>query len=257
MSPGPVLADRPRFERITEYPDTPASTFQLQCAAARYSLIRSLSRPGDVVVEVGCGSGIGLNQLRESGRIAVGVDISLANLAVASRSAPVSNATAEKLPLRSGAAMVTALPEVIYYIENQSAAVAELARVTAQGGRIIVSWPDPRRAGFLSSPFATRYPHPDDVRAWLLPWCSSVEIRGAFPSTEETRLITSARAFANRLGLVPKTLYRRGQLKRLLGLGAGAVADFELDDASVPLSLIDHAEPRATHLMLYAIGFRS
>lgn len=257
MSPGHALADRPRYERITEHPDTPASEFQLQCAAARYSLILSLSKPGDMIVEIGCGSGIGLNHLRDSGRIALGVDISLANLRVASRSAPVGNATAVNLPVRTRAAMVTALPEVIYYIEDQSAAIAELARVTARGGRIIVSWPDPRRAGFIPSPFATSYPLPADVYAWLRPWCSNIEMRGAFPSTNETRLISVARASANRLGLVPRTLHRRGQLKRLLGLGAGSVADLELDDACVPRTLVNPASRESTHVMLYAVGFRS
>lgn len=252
-----MLADRPRFERITEYPDTPASAFQLQCAAARYSLIRSLSKPGDVVVEVGCGSGVGLNRLREAGLHAIGVDVSLANLSTAAQRSPVANASAEDLPLRAGAAAVTALPEAIYYIDNQPAAIAELARVTARGGRIVVSWPDPRRPGFLSSPFSTHYPRPDEIYAWLLPWCSHVEVRGAFPNTEEAWFVTLTRAYANRLGLVPKTLHRRGQLKRLLGLAAGAAADVELDHASVPQTPIDHAERQSTHVMLYAVGVRS
>lgn len=257
MCPGPELADRPRFERITEYPDTPASTFQLQCASARYSLIRSLSGPGDVVVEVGCGSGVGLNRLREAGRQAVGVDVSIANLTIAAKHSPVSNASAENLPLRSGAAAVTALPEAIYYIGNQPAAIAELARVTARSGRIVVSWPDPRRPGFVSSPFSTHYPHPDEIYSWLRPWCSTVEVRGAFPTTEEPRVVTFARAAAIRLKLVPKTLRRRGQLKRLLGLGAGTVADLELDEASLPRTPINHAGRQSTHVMLYAIGVRS
>ncbi|MGQ0432418.1 MAG: class I SAM-dependent methyltransferase [Microthrixaceae bacterium] len=251
------MADRPRFERITEYPDTPASAFQLQCAAARYSLIRSLSCPGDVVVEVGCGSGVGLNRLRESGRQAVGIDISLANLSIASQSAPVSNATAEELPLRSGAAMVTALPEAIYYIEDQPAAIAELARVTAKGGHIIVSWPDSRRPGFVASPFATRYPHPDTMQTWLTPWCSSLDMRGAFAVEDETPLVRIARGLAGRLGLIPRTLHRRGQLKRLLGRGAGTMDDFELDDDRVPHEPLSRGTERPRHIMLYAIGVRS
>lgn len=257
MCPGPVSADRPRFERITEYPDTPASAFQLQCASARYSLIRSLSRPGELVVEVGCGSGVGLNRLRGSGRHAVGVDISLTNLTIAAQCSPVTNANGENLPLRAGTAAVTALPEAIYYIDNQPAAIAELARVTAPGGRIVVSWPDPRRPGFLASPYSTHYPHPGEMYTWLMPWCTNVELRGAFPTTHEARSVKLARTSANRLGLVPRTMHRRGQLKRLFGLGVGAVADLQLNDASIPEAPIDHAGPRATHIMLYAIGVRS
>jgi SAM-dependent methyltransferase len=251
------LADRHRFEQITEYPDTPASEFQLQCAAARYSLIRSLSEPGDVVVEVGCGSGVGLNLLREAGRQAIGVDVSMANLAVAAQRSPVANGSAEDLPLLGGAAAVTALPEAIYYIDNQATAIAELARVTSHGGYIVVSWPDPRRPGFVPSPFSTHYPQPDEIYAWLLPWCSSVEIRGAFSITTESRIVTLARACASRLGLVPKTLHRRGQLKRVLGLVAGFVADVELDDASVPHTPISPTRGQPSHVMLYAVGVRS
>lgn len=252
-----MSTDRPAFERITEYPDTPASVFQLQCSAARYSLIRSLSRPDDLVIEVGCGAGVGLSRLRAAGRHVVGVDISLKNLTFASRSAPVTNASAEELPLRSGVARVTALPEAIYYIEDQPAAIAELARVTAPGGCIVVSWPDSRRPGFVASPFATRYPHPDSVQTWLGPWCSSVDLRGAFAVEDENLLVRLTRGLAHRLGLIPRTLHRRGQLKRLLGLGAGTVDDFELDDDCVPHELLSRGTEKPSHIMIYAIGVRS
>lgn len=181
----------------------------------------------------------------------------MANLAAAAQCAPVSNASAEDLPLRSGIAAVTALPEAIYYIDNQPRAIAELARVTAPGGCIVVSWPDPRRPGFLPSPFSTHYPRPEEMYGWLTQWCSNVELRGAFPTAEEAQVVTVARALADRLGLIPKTMHRRGQLKRLLGQGAGTVADVELDDGSVPDTPISPFGSQPTHVMLYAVGTRS
>lgn len=256
MCLGRALADRPRFELITEHPETIASAFQLECASARYSLLESLTRPGDLVVEVGCGTGVGLARLGEAGRRVVGADLVLANLRVAADHSPVIAADAQRLPVRDGSAALTAILEAIYYMPDQRAAVAEMARATASGGRLVLSCPDPRRSGFLASPFATHYPGPAELRRWLEPWCAGVEVRGAFPVAAERRTVVVARAVASRMRLVPKTMHRRGQLKRLLGRRTGTLADFVLDASAVPTTVTDPETPAATHVMLYAVGTR-
>ena len=250
------MPDRPRFELITEHPETLASTFQLECASARYSLLESLTHPGDLVVEVGCGAGVGLARLGAAGRRVVGADLAFANLRVAAEHSSVVAADAQRLPIRDASAALTALLEAIYYVPDQHAAVAEMARATAPGGRLVLSWPDPRRRGFLASPFATHYPEPAELRRWLEPWCAVVELRGAFPVSADRRTVTAARAIANRMRLVPKTMHGRGQLKRLLGRGSGTIADFVLDAGAIPTTMTDPDSPAATHVMLYAVGTR-
>ena len=250
------MAEGPRFERITEHPETLASAFQLACASARYSLLESLTRPNDLVVEVGCGAGMGLARLGDAGRHVVGADLAFPNLRVAAVHSPVMAADAQQMPVRDAAAALTALLEAIYYVPDQPAAVAEMARATAPGGRLVLSWPDPRRPGFIASPFATHYPEPAEVRSWLEPWCSAVEVRGAFPISAERRTVVIARAIANRMRLIPKTMRRRGQLKRLLGQGVATLGNFVLDASAIPTTIIDPQAPAATHVMLYAVGTR-
>lgn len=95
------------------------------------------------VVDVGCGNGDYLARLARRGHqgLSVGVDLSEGML-VAARERVVGGrfaaGDAVALPLRDGTSELTLAMHMLYHVPEPSAALAELRRVTALGGRVVV-----------------------------------------------------------------------------------------------------------------------
>lgn len=102
--------------------------------------------PGDRVLDIACGTGIvarvARKRLGESGYI-VGVDVSSDMLAVARAVAPDIDwreGNAGALPLRDGERFdLVACQQGLQFFPEKSAAVAEMRRALAEGGRLVVS----------------------------------------------------------------------------------------------------------------------
>jgi ubiquinone/menaquinone biosynthesis C-methylase UbiE len=108
--------------------------------------------PGDRVVDIGCGPGVFLREAAERGATAVGVDPSsqmrrLARRRIPARLRPavrVVDGTAEHLPLDDGEATVAWAVASLHHWTDPDAGLAEVRRVLAPGGRLLV---DERLAG--------------------------------------------------------------------------------------------------------------
>jgi ubiquinone/menaquinone biosynthesis C-methylase UbiE len=103
--------------------------------------------PGDRVVDVGCGPGRFLREAAERGATAVGVDPSSQMRRLARRAIPdrlraavtVVDGTAERLPLDDASATVAWAVASFHHWADPDAGLAEVRRVLAPGGRLLVA----------------------------------------------------------------------------------------------------------------------
>jgi SAM-dependent methyltransferase len=114
--------------------------------AARVVVDRAAPRRGERVVDVGCGTGNAALLAAERGARVVGVDPSARLLEVARAEAAArgldatfSAGHAAALPLADGAVDLVLSVFGAIFAPDPAAAAAEMARVTAPGGRIVLS----------------------------------------------------------------------------------------------------------------------
>jgi len=109
-------------------------------------------RPGNRILDVGCGEGqaeVSIGRRQVSQVRLVGVDLVPAKAAEALREARSHNqrvsiaaGDACRLPFRGGVFDATFCVSVLQYVSNVSDAIAEIARVTAPGRRVVIVEPD-------------------------------------------------------------------------------------------------------------------
>lgn len=102
------------------------------------------AKPGDLVLEVGCGAGHVLGQFRNVNRY--GIDLSEGMLARIRRrlggTVELTRGSAMDLPFASGSFDVVLCTEVLEHVPDPAVVIAELSRVTKPGGRVVVSIPN-------------------------------------------------------------------------------------------------------------------
>ena len=120
--------------------------------------------PGDRVLDVGCGEGRHLHGTHAHAPVrSVGVDLDAVRLAAAREgfavvdgdpAADLAVSDAARLPFADGAFDAAVCAEVLEHLPDYGAALAELARVLAPGGRLGVSVPryGPERVCWALSP---------------------------------------------------------------------------------------------------------
>lgn len=118
-------------------------------ATVRATLERLSLQPSDRVLDVGCGTGALLERLakRHSAARLAGVDPVPEMLANARRKVPpeveLREGWAERLPFESEQFDVVVSCNVFHYIREPDAALREMGRVLASGGRLIITdWCD-------------------------------------------------------------------------------------------------------------------
>ena len=98
-------------------------------------------RRDDLLVDIGAGTGQLLAEVAPHCR-ALGIEAHPQGLAIAStKPVPLVQATIEALPIASGAAAVVTALDVIEHVDDDDAALAELARITRPGGLIVLHVP--------------------------------------------------------------------------------------------------------------------
>lgn len=117
--------------------------------------------PGDHLIEVGCGGGALLEKALASGCRAAAVDHSVEMIrlarqvnseAVSRRRLHLVQADAHALPFAEGIFTCAAMTGVLGFLRDPVRALAEMRRVLARGGRIVVLGSDPELKGTPGAP---------------------------------------------------------------------------------------------------------
>jgi SAM-dependent methyltransferase len=107
-------------------------------AAIAYRLVARLLGPGEgVVLDVGAGTGLSADVLRQAGYRPVGLDLAADQLRIAAGRLPVAQADAAALPLASNSVAAAYSTFVASDLDDFPGAVAEVFRVLAPGGRYV------------------------------------------------------------------------------------------------------------------------
>lgn len=92
----------------------------------------------DRVLDVGCGNGVYLTEMRVRGIDGVGCDLSQGMLDAAAPHQKLVNADATAFPFSPSAFDVVLAPHMLYHVTDRKAAVLEMRRVLRSGGRCLV-----------------------------------------------------------------------------------------------------------------------
>jgi len=249
------------FTTVSETWGLPATQEQLAMQYFRYRMAAELGRAG-TVLEVGCGSGMGLTYLREHARMVVGGDYTMALLEEARRHLPDANLVrmdAQRLPFRDQSFDAVLMLEMIYYLADQEAAFAECRRVLKPGGKLMVCLPNRDRPDFNPSPYSTRYPNLGEVATLFSQAGFDVRVYGGFAveaASSRDRILGPIRHLAVRYKLIPGSMRAKSMIKRILygRLPAlGAVHD-GMGVYAEPVELDPSRGPHRGFKNLYAIG---
>jgi SAM-dependent methyltransferase len=249
------------YTTVTETWGLPASPEQLAMQYFRYRMAAELGR-GGAVLEVGCGSGMGLPYLQAKARMVVGGDYTMALLREARTHLPDANLVrmdAQDLPFLDGSFDVVLMLEMIYYLPDQQAALAECRRVLKPGGKLMVCLPNRDRPDFNPSPYSTRYPDVREIATLFTGSGFDVRVYGGFAveaASSRDRILGPIRHVAVRYRLIPDSMRAKSMIKRVL-YGRlptlGAVHDGMADYAE-PVELEPSSGSDRNYKNLYAVG---
>ena len=129
-------------------------------AAARAELIPPATRPGAVLVDLGCGGGLLAPAAAGLGYRHVGVDVTASGLRVAARRGVTAvQGDVRHVPLADAVADVVVAGEILEHVTDPAAVVAHATRVLHPGGTLVVDTiARTRLARFVAVTLAERLP---------------------------------------------------------------------------------------------------
>lgn len=225
------------FLDVTEAQGQMVSPEQIARSCHRYHWAAEQCRDQDVL-EVACGTGIGLTILAQVAKSLRAGDYSPEVLAIAEANfpfLPMSVFGAEALPFPDNSFDRVILFEALYYVDA-SVFFLEAARVLRPGGALLLATANKDLYDFTPSPFTTSYLGAAELAHDLGRAGFEVHLAAYLDTTEVSlrqRLLRPLKALATRLGLVPRTLHGKEALKKLF---FGSLVEMPADLASVPFA---------------------
>ena len=150
--------------KTRKYYDAFSEKYDIDRFGPYHSLVRELELDlilphvkGKRVLDVGCGTGLVLQELRKVAAHAEGIDSSSGMLRAAKeRGLKVREGSATSLPYKGGSFDVVVSLKVLPHIEDIHAALREIARVLRLGGWAFLEFYNPRSIRFLIKEYFPR-----------------------------------------------------------------------------------------------------
>lgn len=211
------------YLNVTEVPGHKATNAQFSIMRTRYNLAKSHSTKESDVLEIACGSGIGLGYLSENAKKVVGGDIDADLLSYAKKTyegdskVSVLELDAHNLPFEDNSFDVVLIYEAIYYFPEIEKAFQEVNRVLRKGGKLIISTVNKDWHGFNPSPFSFKYYSHFELEKLLTDGNFSIDAYCGFEDLPKSSnfIATSLKRVAVKLNLIPKTMKGKEFLKRV------------------------------------------
>jgi SAM-dependent methyltransferase len=261
-------SEKDDFSQVTELPNSQATKEQLSRLYQRYYLAAKLSRQRRVL-EIACGSGMGLGYLAREAASVVGGDYA-ENLLEIARShykdrAQLILLDAHDLPFEDNSFDVALIFEAIYYMADMNKVLSEVRRVLDSQGTLIICTVNCEWNEFAPSPYSHKYYSVPELSTLLeAQGFTNIECHGAFPVSSKQGLkneVTSLiRKGVIKFDLMPKTLEGRARFKRLFYgklLPMPAEIMPEDFDQTEPLIPIPANQSNSGYKILYFIAHRS
>jgi len=233
-----------RFAEITEQPGQKATREQLERLCQRYRFASRFTNGGEVL-EVGCGSGIGLGLLSRYASGVVGGDIDKRNIEIAleqyrnNKNVTISQMDAHELPFEKCSFDTVILFEAIYYLEKPEQFISEAHRVLKDTGKLVISTVNKDWKDFHPSEYSINYYSVPELHALAVKRFGHVETFGGFPVLSEgrrARAYSLLKRLASKLNLIPGSLRSREMLKRIF---IGKLATIPPDISSIGIQFED------------------
>jgi len=238
---------------------------QLQMICCRYRTAAQYIQ-GKQVLEVGCGTGLGLGYLSRRAKSVVGGDYSEDNIRCTQRHygnrENLLLLDAHALPFKNGCFDVVIAMEVIQYF-HLGRFLSESYRVLKQGGTFVLCIPNQDVPGFHRSPHGRDYYSAPELLTLLNQHHFDTELFGAFPilrgATQQKLLAAMIVGGGRVLDLIPKGQRFKEFLNKII-LGKNIVLKEELVDddmmvESFQLVPLSGDSPDFKYKILYAVAY--
>jgi len=216
------------YSVITESPGLKATEEQMARLYQRYCFAKIAGENKDIL-EVGCGSGMGLGYLAHGAKSVMGIDVDEKNVKAAKkyyygqkagkgRSPEIEVMDAHKLSFPEGSFDLVLLFETIYYLREPERVVDEACRVLRDRGNIIICTVNKDWKDFHPSPYTHKYFSVPELERLLRPHFTDIRFYGGFRVEKggfKSRLVSFIKHAALKLNLIPGDLGARAYLKRI------------------------------------------
>ena len=255
------------FSPVTEKAGDLATNEQVDRLLDRCYMAVEASR-GSRVLDLACGTGASLGAVDDVATFLVAGDITLPLLVQARahyiERIPFAQLDAMALPFPDASFDLVTMFEAIYYLPDHRRFLAEVRRVLAPGGRLLVSTVNAEWDEAVPSAHSTTYLTLSDLRRTLgESGFGGFQVTGAFSTEGAKGLRGTAARFVRKLGkranISPRTLRGREFLKRLMyGPLRPLPAEVELGDyAPSSHERLDALETCTSRKILYVSAERS
>ena len=250
------------YTTVTEVPGNRITREQLERMYNRYCFASKFCEGKDVL-EVACGSGIGLGYLVRTAKKVYGGDYTERLVRIAQEhyrgKINIFHLDAHKLPFKEDTFDMVILYEAIYYLANPGGFIDECRRILRKNGLITICTVNKDWSDFNPSPFSVRYFSAPELFEFLSQHGFDVELFGDCPISEGSMIdtiVSVIKRTAVVLHLMPKTMKMKEIFKRLL-FGKLLELKNEIEDGVVEYSApvpIPYSSPNLQYKVLYAIA---